>query len=257
MKFEKRLWAVPVLGLTLAVGAVGCGGDDDSATAALDSWAKSVCDAAHDPIVQSKTALEDSGKVVPGEAPAELQKRLAGDLGTLAQTNQQLADAIAKAGAPKVGEGAKVQQGASDELKQAAQGYLDVQQKLTALPNEDQAKFADGLRSVSDQIQRLAQQSTDALNTLQSGELGVAISKQTGCKPSPTGSQTPGPDGGQTAGQTPSQAPSQTPGQSGAPTEGQSPSAAASGTPSTGSSETPSAAASGTPSGTPAATPSG
>ncbi|MGW4649650.1 hypothetical protein [Kitasatospora sp. NPDC004289] len=243
MKFEKRLWAAPVLGLTLAVGAVGCGGDDNSG-AALDSWAKTVCDAAHDPIAQSTAALDDSGKVVPGEAPADLQKRLAADLGTLAQTNQQLADAIAKAGVPKIGDGAKVQQGATEELKQAAQGYLDVQQKLTALPNGDQAKFADGLRSVSDQIQRLAQQSTAALNTLQSGELGAAISKQTGCKPSPApaGSQpTAGQTQGQDGGQTPAPSTTPTDGQGGGQAGGQSPAAGQSPTAGQSAAATPSA----------------
>ncbi|WP_457032008.1 hypothetical protein [Kitasatospora sp. P5_F3] len=184
VKLEKRLWAAPVLGLLLAAGAVACGGGG-SDTAALDSWAKKVCDSAQSPIAQSQTALADSDKVVPGEQPAELQQRLAADLGVLAATNQQLAEAISKAGELKTDGGAAVQQGAADELKKAAQGYLEAQQKLTALPNTEQAKFADALRSVGDQVQRLAQQSTAGLNKLQSGELGVAIAKQPGCKPAP------------------------------------------------------------------------
>lgn len=191
VKLEKRLWTVPALGLMLALGAVACGGSD---TAALDSWAKKVCDSAQSPIAQSQTALADTGKVVPEEAPAELQQRLAADLGTLATTNQELADAISKAGAPKIDNGAKVQQAAVDELRKAAQGYLDVQQKLTALPNTERARFADGLRSVGDQVKRLAQQSTAALNQLQSGELGTAIAKQPGCKrtSTETSAETPG-----------------------------------------------------------------
>jgi hypothetical protein len=166
----------------LAFGAVGCGGDD---SAALDNWAKSVCESAQGPIGKSSDALADTGRVKPGEAPADLQKRLSTDLATLATANQQLADAIDKAGAPKVSDGAKLQQGAVDELKQATQGYLDVQKKLNALPNDDQARFADGLRSVGDQVQRLAQQSTTALKNIQSGDLGTAIGKQPGCKAQP------------------------------------------------------------------------
>ncbi|MBB4948304.1 hypothetical protein F4556_003839 [Kitasatospora gansuensis] len=208
MKLEKRLWAAPALGLLLAGLAVGCGGGSD--TAALDSWSKKVCDSAQSPIAQSQTALADTAKVLPGEAPAELQQRLAADLGVLAATDQQLAEAISKAGAPKIDGGAAVQQGAVDELKKAGQGYLEVQQKLTALPNTEQAKFADGLRSVGDQIQRLAQQSTAALNKLQSGDLGTAIAKQPGCKPAPKTSPSASTDPS-TPAATPAASPSGTP----------------------------------------------
>ncbi|GAA2232492.1 MULTISPECIES: hypothetical protein [Kitasatospora] len=192
---KKRLLTVSALGALLAFGAVGCGGDDNSAS--LNNWAKNVCDGAQGPIGKSSDALADTGRVKQGEAPVDLQKRLSTDLAVLATANQQLADAINKAGAPKVSDGAKLQQGAVDELKQATQGYLDVQKKLNVLDNADQARFADGLRSIGDQIQRLAQQSTSALKNVQSGDLGVAISKQPGCKAKPgAGAASGGPSGG-------------------------------------------------------------
>lgn len=180
-----RLLTVPALGALLAFGTVACSSGSDN-TAQLNNWAKSICDAAQDPVAQSRTALADTGTVKQGEAPADLQKRLATDLGVLAKTDQQLADAIDKVGAPKVDQGAKLQQDAVTELKQTAQGYLDVQKKLAALPSNDQANFADGLRSVGDQVQRLAQQSTDTLSKLQSGGLATAMAKQPGCKSSGT-----------------------------------------------------------------------
>ncbi|AUG78224.1 hypothetical protein CFP65_3428 [Kitasatospora sp. MMS16-BH015] len=176
---NKRLLTVPALGALLAFGAVACGSDN---TAQLNSWATSVCGAAQSPIAKSRTALADTGAVKQGEGPADLQKRLATDLGILADTDQKLAEAIDKAGAPKIDQGAKLQQDAVGELKQTAQGYLDVQKKLTTLPSNDQARFADGLRSIGDQVQRLAQQSTDALGKLQSGDLATAMAKQPGCK---------------------------------------------------------------------------
>ncbi|WP_041293895.1 MULTISPECIES: hypothetical protein [Kitasatospora] len=177
---KKRLVTVPALGALLALAAVGCSADDSSAK--LDGWAKSVCDAAKDPIAQSRAALADTADVKTGESPADLQKRLSVDLASLATTNQQLADAVQKAGAPKIGDGAKVQQDAVNELKQVSQGYLDAQKKLDGLTNADQAKFADGLRSVGDQVQQLSQVSTSALAALQSGDLGDAMKKQPGCK---------------------------------------------------------------------------
>ncbi|MFD7730003.1 small secreted protein [Kitasatospora phosalacinea] len=177
---KKRLVTVPALGVLLALAAVGCSADDSAEK--LDGWAKSVCDAAKDPVAQSRAALADTADVKEGELPADLQKRLSTDLASLATTNQQLADAVQKAGAPKIDDGAKVQQDAVNELKQVAQGYLDAQKKLDALASTDQAKFADGLRSVGDQVQQLSQVSTSALAALQSGDLGDAMKKQPGCK---------------------------------------------------------------------------
>ncbi|MEV7772720.1 hypothetical protein [Kitasatospora sp. NPDC086791] len=179
---NKRLLAVPALGVLLAFGAVGCGGDDNSKQ--LESWASNVCGAAKDPIAQAQAALADTGQVKTGEAPADLQKRLSTDIGRLAKTNQDIASAVDGAGAPKVQDGATLQKDTVDELKKAADGYQEVQKKLDALPNNDQAKFADGLRSVADQVQQLASLSTQAQSKLQRGDLGVAMSKQEGCKPS-------------------------------------------------------------------------
>ncbi|WP_051710759.1 hypothetical protein [Streptomyces sp. NRRL S-350] len=191
---NKRLLAVPALGVLLAFGAVGCGGDDNSKQ--LESWASNVCGSAKDPIAQAQAALADTGQVKTGEAPADLQKRLSTDIGRLAKTNQDIASAIDSAGAPKVQDGATLQKDTVDELKKASDGYQEVQKKLDALPNNDQAKFADGLRSVADQVQQLASLSTQAQSKLQRGELGAAMAKQEGCKPSPTGGATTAPTGG-------------------------------------------------------------
>ncbi|WP_052390957.1 hypothetical protein [Streptomyces sp. NRRL B-24484] len=177
---NKRLLTVPALGALLAFGAVACSDDDNSKQ--LDGWAKSVCDAARAPIGQSRVALADTAKVTPGEEPVALQKRLSADLAELAKSNAGLADAVDKAGAPKSEDGETARTDAVNELRKAAQGYLDVQKKLEALATGDQAKFADGLRSVGDQVQQLAQLSTQGLNRLQTGEAGDAMKRQPGCK---------------------------------------------------------------------------
>ncbi|MEU1420145.1 small secreted protein [Kitasatospora sp. NPDC005751] len=195
---NKRLLAVPALGALLAFGAVGCG-DDNSKQ--LESWAANVCGAAKDPIAQAQTALADTGQVKTGEAPADLQKRLSADIGRLAKTNQEIAAAIDSAGAPKVDEGGNLQKDTVSELNKAADLYLDVQKKLDALPNDEQAKFADGLRSVADQVQKLASLSTQAQAKLQRGDLGAAMAKQEGCKPgSAAAAPTAGASGTPTAG---------------------------------------------------------
>ncbi|MFD4532778.1 hypothetical protein ACFWNL_11355 [Kitasatospora sp. NPDC058397] len=178
---NKRLLAVPVLGALLAFGAVGCGGDDNGKQ--LESWASNVCGSAKDPIVQAQAALADTAQVKTGETPTELQKRLSTDIGRLAKTNQDIAAAITAAGVPKVKDGANLQKDAVAELTKAADGYQDIQKKLDAVTNTDQSKFADGLRSISDQIQQLASLSTQAQGKLQRGDLGAAMAKQDGCKP--------------------------------------------------------------------------
>ncbi|GAA5003732.1 hypothetical protein [Kitasatospora paranensis] len=202
---KKRLLTVPALGALLAFGTVACSSDN---SAALDSWAKGVCEAAKDPITQSRVALADTAKVIPGEAPADLQKRLSGDLAALAKANQGLADAVDKAGAPKSDDGATAEKQAVDELRKASQGYLDVQKKLNALATMDQAKFADGLRSVGDQVQQLAQLSTEGLNRLQTGQVGDAVKRQAGCKanavPLPAATDAPSPDVSPSGGAAPS-----------------------------------------------------
>ncbi|MFD8788933.1 hypothetical protein [Kitasatospora sp. NPDC059599] len=203
---NKRLLAVPALGVLLAFGAVGCGGGDDNSKQ-LESWASNVCGAAKDPIAQAQTALADTGQVKTGEAPADLQKRLSTDIGRLAKTNQDIASAVDGAGAPKVQDGAALQKDTVDELKKAADGYQEVQKKLDALPNDDQAKFADGLRSVADQVQQLASLSTQAQSKLQRGDLGAAMAKQAGCKPSPATAPAAAPTSGAGTGASGSPAP--------------------------------------------------
>ncbi|WP_316522725.1 hypothetical protein [Kitasatospora brasiliensis] len=225
---NKRLLAVPALGVLLAFGAVGCGGDDNNSKQ-LESWASNVCGAAKDPIAQAQTALADTDQVKTGESPADLQKRLSADVGRLAKTNQDIAAAIDAAGAPKVKDGETLQKDTVDELKKAADGYLEVQKKLDALSNNDQAKFADGLRSVADQLRQLASLSTQAQSKLQSGELGAAMAKQESCKrpqssaPAATGAESGGASGGASA-------PATTPAAGGAGT-----------TPAPGATDTPSA----------------
>lgn len=194
----------------LAFGATACSSDN---TAQIDSWATTLCGDMTSPVQQASTALADTGTVKPGESPQALQTRLAADLGTLATANTQIAQAVQKAGVPKVSNGAQTQASAVSELNQAAGGYTKAQQSVLALSTTDQAKFAANLVGIGDQIQQLAELSTSALQQLQSGQLGTALAKQPGCKSvsaSPTaaptstgtGPGTTGPTSGSTAGST-------------------------------------------------------
>ncbi|WP_377270103.1 small secreted protein [Peterkaempfera sp. SMS 1(5)a] len=194
-----KLLALPAAGALLAFGAAACSSGN---TAQLDSWAKSVCDSAQDPIARSNTALQDTGQVKQGESPADLRKRLSTDMSVRGQAVQQIAAAVDKAGAPKIDGGADLHQQAVRELGQASTGYQQLQKKVDALPTDDQAKFADGLKSVGDQAQQLAQLSGSAIARLQTGDLGRAIAKQPGCKSIGGGApSSPAPAGQAPAGQ--------------------------------------------------------
>jgi uncharacterized phage infection (PIP) family protein YhgE len=182
----------------VALGTAACGGGDS--TAQLDSWAKSVCGGIAAPITALADAKADTGRIIPGETPAELQKRMADDMGKLATGNQQIAQAVQAAGAPATSDGAQTQADAVSELNQAAGGYTKVQQTVESLPVNDQARFAAGLRGVSDQIGQLSTQSSAALQKIQSGDLGAALSRQPGCA-APSDSPTTG--GADTSGATP------------------------------------------------------
>ncbi|MFC1442938.1 small secreted protein [Streptacidiphilus sp. N1-10] len=163
----------------LALGATACSSGNG---AKLDAWAKTVCGGLQAPVQQSNTALADTGAVRTGETPKALQARLAADFGSLATANTGIAQAVQQAGAPATDNGAQTQADAVTELNQAAGGYTKVQQTVQSLPSGDQAKFAAGLKGVSDQVQQLAELSTAALQKLQTGDLGTALAKQPGCK---------------------------------------------------------------------------
>ena len=178
MVTKKWLRLVAPAGLVL-LGVTACGGGNGPA---VDAWAKSVCQGMQSPVQQANAALADTGAVKTGESPKALQTRLAADLGTLATANSQIAQAVQKAGVPKVDNGAQLQADAVSELNQAAGGYTKAQKSVQGLVVSDQAKFAAGLKGVGDQVQQLAELSTSALQKLQTGDLGTALAKQPGCK---------------------------------------------------------------------------
>ncbi len=214
----RRVAVAASVAAVVALGTAACGGSDG--TGQLDSWAKGVCGGIAAPIRTVADAKADTGRIIQGESPADLQKRLADDMGRLATGNQQIAQAVQAAGAPATKDGAQTQADAVSELNQAAGGYTKVQQTVKSLPVNDQARFAAGLRGISDQIGQLSTQSSAALQTLQSGDLGAALSRQPGCA-APSGSPTDGgsdtsaasPDasGSASSGGSPSSAPSASP----------------------------------------------
>lgn len=83
------------------------------------------------------------------------------------------------------------------ELNASSKAYADLKTEVDALDTKDQAKFADGLKGIADELNKISTSGDQALKKLQSGEVGVAMSKQKGCQ-KPTAST--GPSGSAAAG---------------------------------------------------------
>ena len=82
------------------------------------------------------------------------------------------------------------QKEAVKELNASSAAYADLKKKVDALDTKDQAKFADGLKGVADELNKISKSGDEALRKLQSGEVGKAMAKQPGCQ-KPTASVAP------------------------------------------------------------------
>ncbi|MBH0245712.1 small secreted protein, partial [Streptomyces cavourensis] len=90
------------------------------------------------------------------------------------------------------------QKEAVKELNDSATAYAGLKTKVDALETKDQAKFADGLKGIADELNKISTSGDQALKKLQSGEVGTAMSKQKGCQ-KPTASTGPASPGGSAA----------------------------------------------------------
>ncbi|CAM5693094.1 Small secreted protein OS=Streptomyces tendae OX=1932 GN=GUR47_19200 PE=4 SV=1 [Streptomyces tendae] len=50
------------------------------------------------------------------------------------------------------------------------------------LNTKDQAEFADGLKDIATELNKLSKSGSDALKTLEEGDVGKAMAKQASCK---------------------------------------------------------------------------
>ena len=72
----------------------------------------------------------------------------------------------------------------SSFLRETLNENEHLRKQVDALPVTDQAKFADGLKSVSDNLAKVSKSGEQALDTLRQGEVGQAMAKQPGCQDS-------------------------------------------------------------------------
>ncbi|RSS30072.1 small secreted protein [Streptomyces sp. WAC08452] len=178
---NKKLAAALSGGAVLVLALTGCSSSDDNEK--LDGWAKEVCDA----VKPQATKIESANAAIQKETsdnstPAEVQKTDAQAFQDMSDAYKAMGSAVQKAGAPDVEDGEKKQKDAVTELNGLASSYASLKKQVEALDTKDQAKFADGLKDIATELNKLSKSGSNALKTLEEGEVGQAMAKQASCK---------------------------------------------------------------------------
>ncbi|MET9621249.1 MULTISPECIES: small secreted protein [unclassified Streptomyces] len=199
---NKKLAAVLSGGAVLVLTLSGCSDDGEK----VDAWAKTFCDQAQPQFQKQANANELIKATAADSKPAEIQAADSKAFADIAAADRALAKAVESAGAPPVDNGETIQQDAIKELNAAAVAYEGLKKQVDALDTSNQQKFADGLKSVADNLAKIQNMDQNALNKVREGELGQALAKQPGCK-SPKPSVPPAAGSSQDAGSAPSKTP--------------------------------------------------
>ncbi|KPC88036.1 small secreted protein, partial [Streptomyces sp. NRRL F-6602] len=80
------------------------------------------------------------------------------------------------------------------ELNGISTAYGDLKKQVDDLDTGDQGEFADGLKDIAGELSKISKSGNEALEKLQSGEVGEAMKNQESCKSSTT-SPAPSPSG--------------------------------------------------------------
>ncbi|GAA2939281.1 small secreted protein [Streptomyces enissocaesilis] len=178
-------------GAVLVMALSGCTSDDDDNK--VDDWAKSVCDQVQPQLKKISDANTSIQKqTADNSRPADVQRTDSAAFQQISDAYRAMGAAVEKAGAPPVEGGEATQKAAAKELKESSTAYAGLKKQVDGLDTKDQAKFADGLKGVAEELSEISKSGDQALQKLQSGEVGKAMAKQPGCqKPGATNSASP------------------------------------------------------------------
>lgn len=185
---NKKLAAALSGGAVLVLTLSGCSDDGDDK---VNDWAKKVCDQVQpqlQKIANANAAIQQ--QTADNSKPADVQKTDSAAFQQISQAYKALGAAVESAGPPPVDDGETTQQEAVKELNASSVAYASLKTKVDALDTADQAKFADGLKGIADELNKISTNGDQALKKLQSGEVGSAMAKQKGCQ-KPTASAPP------------------------------------------------------------------
>ncbi|MCX4771634.1 small secreted protein [Streptomyces sp. NBC_01285] len=185
---NKKLAAALSGGAVLVLTLSGCSDDSDNK---VNDWAKKVCDQVQpqlQKIANANASIQQ--QTADNSKPADVQKTDSAAFQQISQAYKALGSAVDSAGPPPVDDGETTQKEAVKELNASSAAYADLQKKVDDLDTKDQAKFADGLKDIADELNKISTNGDEALKKLQSGEVGTAMAKQEGCQ-KPTASASP------------------------------------------------------------------
>ncbi|MET9917270.1 small secreted protein [Streptomyces sp. NPDC006435] len=187
---NKKLAAALSGGAVLVIALSGCSSDDDKSEK-VNAWAKQVCDQVQpqlQKIANANAAIQQ--QTADNSKPVDVQRTDSAAFQQISQAYKALGAAVESAGPPPVDGGETTQKEAVKELNASSAAYANLQKKVDALETKDQAKFADGLKGIADELNKISTSGDEALKKLQSGEVGTAMAKQKGCQ-KPTASTPP------------------------------------------------------------------
>ncbi|MFF4832665.1 small secreted protein [Streptomyces sp. NPDC001315] len=182
---NKKLAAALSGGAVLAMALSGCSSDDGSSEK-LTAWAKEVCDSVQPQakkIEAANTAIQK--QTSDSSAPEDVQKTDSQAFQDMSDAYKAIGAAVDKAGAPDTGDAKNAEQKQQDavkELNDLASSYASLKKQVDALDTKDQAKFADGLKDVATELDKLSKTGNGALKTLEEGDVGKAMGEQASCK---------------------------------------------------------------------------
>ncbi|MEU1849705.1 small secreted protein [Streptomyces sp. NPDC019990] len=177
---NKKLAAALSGGAVLVLALSGCGGDGNEK---LDAWAKEVCDAVQPQARKIESANASIQKETSDSSkPEDVQKTDANAFQDMSDAYKAIGSAVTKAGPPDVENGEKKQQDAVKELNTISAAYASLKKQVDDLDTKDQGKFADGLKDIATELDKLGKSGNDALRTLEEGEVGQAMARQSSCK---------------------------------------------------------------------------
>ncbi|MET7378920.1 small secreted protein [Streptomyces sp. NPDC005526] len=181
---NKKLGAALSGGAVLVLALSGCSSSSaDDKNDALDSWAKQVCNAVQPQAKKIEAANAAIQKQTSDNStPSAVQKTDAQAFQDMADAYKAIGSAVDGAGAPNVDNGKKKQQDAVKELNGLSTSYASLKKKVDGLDTKDQGKFADGLKDIATQLDKLSRTGNDALKNLEEGDVGRAMAQQPSCK---------------------------------------------------------------------------
>ncbi|MCM2577694.1 small secreted protein [Streptomyces meridianus] len=174
---NKKLVAALSGGTALVLALSGCSDNSE-----VNDYAKKVCDQLEPQLQKITDANESITSTAADGKPADIKKADSAAFQQISTAYASMAGAVDKAGAPPVDDGEQKQQAAVRGLNATSRAYADLKADVERLNTNDQGKFASGLQDIAQKLDAVNKTGDDAIKNLQSGEVGEAMSKQSGCK---------------------------------------------------------------------------